>query len=294
MESLGVVAAGRAARLYADASRVVRRTGSASTALDVFGPVDRGDLARWNEVTAQRHDAYRSAVEPLDARVAVICSSNRPADLPNAVASIGGQLHPRLELVVVAHGDGWDLADVEASLAVLDEQLDRVTLLHIDATKTLGACLNAALATTDARFVAKFDSDDHYGAHYLTDALRAHRFAGAGIVGKHSYYAHLEHSDEYLLRFPGNEFRYTSTMAGGTFVIDRDVVDDQPFADVSIGEDRQFIARCHRRGISTFSADRFNYTIVRSGANTWTIPTDAFSAQAIALGGNIDSGEIER
>jgi len=282
------------ARLYADASRIVRRTGSAAEALDVFGPVDRADLASWNEVTAQRHDEYRSAVEPLDARVAVICSSNRTTDLPNAVASVAAQLHQRLELVFVAHGDDWDLADVETSLAGLDRQLERVTMLHVGATKTLGACLNAALAASDARFVAKFDSDDHYGAHYLTDALRAHRFAGAGIVGKHSYYAHLEDSDEYLLRFPGNEFRYTSTMAGGTFVIDRDRVDDQPFADVSIGEDRQFIARCHRRGISTFSADRFNYTIVRSGANTWAIPTEQFAAQAIALGRDIATGEIER
>ena len=33
---------------------------------------------------------------------------------------------------------------------------------------TLGECLNAGLDATDARFVAKFDDDDHYGADYLT------------------------------------------------------------------------------------------------------------------------------
>lgn len=294
LDSLRRVTTNRLARLYADAVRVGRRTGSASPALEVFGPADRSDLDVWIETTARCHDAYRSAVEPLDDRVAVICSSNRPGDLPNTVRSIAAQAHAPLELIFVAHGDHWNLADVEESLAGIDGRLDRVRVLHLDATQTLGACLNAALAATDARFVAKFDSDDHYGANYLVDALRAHRYAGAGIVGKNTYFAHLELTGEYVLRFPGNEFRYTSTMAGGTFVIDRDIVDDQRFADVSIGEDRDFIAHCHRRGISTFSGDRFNYTIVRSGTNTWTISADEFSSRSIALGTDIAPGVIER
>jgi hypothetical protein len=37
----------------------------------------------------------------------------------------------------------------------------------------VGECLNAGLAATDARFVAKFDDDDFYGAHYPHDALLA-------------------------------------------------------------------------------------------------------------------------
>ena len=39
--------------------------------------------------------------------------------------------------------------------------------------------------------------------------------------------------------------------------------------DVSVGEDQGFIVACLRRGISTFSADRFNYVQVRAADNTW-------------------------
>ena len=71
----------------------------------------------------------------------------------------------------------------------------------------MGECLNAGLAATDARFIAKFDDDDHYGAHYLHDALLVHRFIDAAIVGKKTFFAYLEGADETVLRFPATSSR---------------------------------------------------------------------------------------
>ena len=282
----------RAVRLYADARRV-GRGGRSSPGPAKLAGVPRAPLEPWVRATANVQAGYRQSVTPVETPVAVLCSSHRPIDLANVIDSVGCQTHDDLELVFVAHGDGWDLGDTEARLADLDARLTRVTVLSAPTETSLGACLNLALARTSARFVAKFDGDDRYGAEYISDSLRAHALADAGIVGKHTYYAHLQVSDEYLLRFPGHEFEYTSTMSGGTFVIDREIVDDQRFADLSLGEDRDYIRRCHRRGISTFSGDRFNYTVVRSGANTWTIDENQFTNGAIRYDSNWDPAEID-
>ena len=56
----------------------------------------------------------------------------------------------------------------------------------------MGECLNVGLASTDARFIAKFDDDDHYGDHYLHDALLVHRYVDAAIVGKKTFFAYLD------------------------------------------------------------------------------------------------------
>lgn len=282
----------RLTRLYADARRRLR--GRTKDVLpEGLATADRSGLDLWVQRTAEAQNGYRASVEPIDARVAVICSSHRPQDLETVIASIACQTHADLELVFVAHGDVWQSDHVESRLAQLEAQLVRVQVVSAPSTSTLGACLNAGIARTEARFIAKFDGDDRYGPHYVSDSLRAHKLADAGIVGKHTYYAHLEATDDYLQRFPGHEFEYTSTMSGGTFVIDRDVLDDQRFADLSIGEDRDFIRRCHRRGISTFSGDRFSYTVVRSGSNTWTIDEAQFVARSIRYPAGWDSTEID-
>lgn len=293
-DQLGRNATGRLYLGWADARRRIRRNGSAQPALDVIGDVDRNDIQEWMQATTDCHDAYRQNIEPVSDRVVIICSSNRPADMANVITSVGAQSHDDLEFVFVAHGDDWDIDAATRACAALDDRLHRVQVLHRPTSMSLGACLNAAMDASDARFVAKFDSDDHYGPKYLADALRAHRYACAGVVGKQTYFGYLEATDQYLLRFPGREFCYSATLAGGTLVIDRDIVDDQQFADLSIGEDQAFLRRCHRRGISTFAADRFNYTIVRSGLNTWKIPNDAFVVDSIVFDNGWDPSQIER
>lgn len=285
---------GRAARSYADVVRLSRHTGSAREVFKVFENRGRRDLPGWNRATEIGHEDYRNRFAPSSGTVALLCSSHRPSDVGNVVRSVSQQVHDDFEIVFIAHGDNWDLSRLEDDLSVLEPVVRRVTVLQRDSTVELGDCLNAGLRATTARFVGKIDSDDWYGPHYLSDALRAHSYSGAGIVGKHTYYSFLESSGDYFLRFPGNEFRYTSTMSGGTFLIDRDIVDDMQFASLSIGEDRDYLRRCHRRGISTFAGDRFNYVVVRSEANTWRITTEDFVRNSIQLGSGLDLATVDR
>ena len=270
-------------RWIADARRTLTRAGSAAGALAALGDPDRSSIGGWARDTAEAHDRYRSACPVPDADVAVVCVSMRPELLRDVVANIVRQRHQRVRVVFVAASDDFDHDEIETAFSAIAD----VVIDHAPSGASLGAALNRGMARTDARFVAKFDDDDLYGPDYLSDALRAHGYAGAGVVGKHSYYARVDALDATYLRFPGNEFRYSGTLAGGTLVIDRDRVDDQRFDDISLGEDRAFLAACHRRGVSTFSTDRFNFTQVRTGANTWSVPLDSFLADAVP----VDAGE---
>ena len=295
--ALGDAAVGRLWRTRADLRR--RRSGTDRTrdSLASLGGLDddvRQDVLSWNAATAAAHDTYRSQQTIPAGDVAIICSSNRPADLANVAEMVGRQRLDGLELVFVAHGDDFDPASAREAFQPLDGRLSRVRVLHRPTSASLGECLNHAMAHTNARFVAKFDSDDRYGAEYLADSLRAHSYADAALVGKHSYYAYIESTGEYVLRYPGNEFRPTSTLAGSTFVIDRNQTDDLEFEAISLGEDRAFIRACHRRGLTVFAADRFNHVLVRTGANTWQLDRAAVLAKSNLLDGDAETLGIER
>lgn len=283
-------ARGRAWRAYADARRRLTRAGSAHPARAAFGR-HRWDGGAWRRVTAERHAEYRRRNPPATGTLAIVCVTRRPHLLAELVANAARQDVDNAELIVVTNDPGYDDLNVAAAVAPFPG-VGRV--LRRDPSSSLGACLNAALDATDARFVAKFDDDDRYGRAYLSDALRAHGYAGAGVVGKHTYYAHLATSDETVLRFPHQEFRYSSTLAGGTLVIDRDRTGALRFEDRSLGEDRAFIAACHRAGVSTFSADRFNFTQVRSDDNEWQIERARFLEGSELLGPGERRNEIER
>jgi hypothetical protein len=203
-------------------------------------------------------------------RVAVLAATNRPQLLPRLLANFAAQRHTNAELIVITNSDRFDRSDVEARVGALGN----ARTIHLAASITLGECLNAGLDATDARFVAKFDDDDHYGPDYLADALLVHRFVDAAIVGKKTFYAHLEGPDETILRFPGNEFTFTNRVSGGTLLIDRSVFDDIRFAPLNVGEDVDLFERTRARGLTIFSADRYNYVAARradAGTHSWSI-----------------------
>lgn len=263
-------------RYAADARRMLTRRGSARSAIASLGNPKRSDPAAWEGATSARFDDYRRAHAIPPGRVTVICVSMRPQLLDAVVANISRQVDVDLDVVFVANAANFDMRAVERAFA----GVPGTVLLRPPARISLGAALNRAMARSDARFIAKFDDDDLYGTHFLADSLRAHGYAGAGVVGKHTYYARMAQTGSTYLRFPGHEFVYSGTLAGGTLVIDRDRVGEQRFDDVSLGEDRAFLARCHRRGLSTFSADRFNFVQMRTGTNTWAVPDSAFLEDA--------------
>lgn len=262
----------------------------------------------WLDATAVAHGPYRRAHErsathlvneellrcglapvELDHGVTVVCATNRPTQLEWVIENFERQRYRPRRLIVVTNSSLFDRAAVEQRIGAVQH----ATVLHLDEDQSLGACLNAAMEHTDSRFVAKFDDDDRYGAEYLGDMLLAHRYAAAAVVGKHSHHAFLADTERVYLRFPGREFEYTSWVAGGTLVIDRERTGDLRFHDISIGEDAAFLADCQRLGHSVFAADRFHYVQYRTGANTWTQPHHQYVRKAVELHTELAGDTIE-
>jgi spore maturation protein CgeB len=215
------------------------------------------------------------AAAPPPPKVSVLAPTNRPEFLDNVLTNFSRQRDVAAELVVLTNSDRFDRADVDRRLA----GVAGARAIHLAEGMTMGECLNAGLAATDARFVAKFDDDDQYGPHYLHDVLLVHRFIDAAIVGKKTFFAYLEGSDETVLRFPGNEFAAANRVSGSTMLIDRNVFGDVRFAALNLGEDIDLCERAIDRGLVVFSADRFNYVAMRRRdprTHSWAIGEDDY------------------
>ncbi len=239
---------------------------------------------------AQFHGAHATfreratVVGAVTPAVTVACVSNRPAFLGNVVDNVENQLGVDVELVIIATMSDLDpspLTDAVGSGAV------PTRVEHLPGV-TIGAGLNRAVVLAGGRYIAKFDDDDLYGPRYLQDQVLALRIGDAGVVGKHSYFAYLDASRRLVLRFPGHEYEMTGFVAGGTLTIDRDRVRQPQFADRSLGEDTEFLARCHRAGTPVLAGDVFNYVQIRGTHNTWQ-PGDArYMSKASIIGDELD------
>jgi glycosyltransferase involved in cell wall biosynthesis len=210
------------------------------------------------------------AAAPAPPRVAVLAATNRPEFLDRLLANFEAQGYANTELIVITNSERFDREAVDSRVGALG----RARVLHLPDTRTLGECLNVGLDATDAQFVAKFDDDDHYGAHYLLDAVLSARYADAAIIGKKTFFAHLEGTDETILRFPGNEFTFTNRVSGSTLVINREHYPDVRFDPLNLGEDTDLFERALRRGLPIFSTDRYNYVAARRadpGSHSWTV-----------------------
>jgi hypothetical protein len=274
--------------LLGDAVITVETAGEARTAVErlTTDPEHRDRVGQLGYRSVMSHHTYGHRVDQIlttlgidtaapPPKVTVLAPTNRPEFLDNLLANFSRQLDVAAELVVLTNSGRFDRDAV-------DRRLDGVAgarAIHLAEGMTMGECLNAGLTATDARFIAKFDDDDHYGRHYLHDALLIHRYIDAAIVGKKTFFAYLQGPDETVLRFPGNEFTAANRVSGSTMLIDRDVLGDFQFAALNLGEDIDLCERAIDRGLVVFSADRFNYVAVRRRdprTHSWTIGEDDY------------------
>ncbi|MQY04444.1 glycosyltransferase family protein [Actinomadura macrotermitis] len=209
--------------------------------------------------------------------VSVTASSNRPGQLTHLIEQVAAQSVRPLQLVLVLHGLDLDPGVVREK--ALMAGLEDVVVLAADAGLNLGQCLNLAVDAADGDVVAKFDDDDIYGEHYLSDLLTAFTYTDASIVGKAAYYAHLQASDAVVLRRPVQEHSYVDLVGGATMVVERDLLRRLRYDETAVGEDTGMQRRAVAEGARIYSADRFSYVQVRradKASHTWRIEDEEF------------------
>lgn len=219
----------------------------------------------------------RPATRP---KISVVCSTNRPAHLLHLVQQVGGQADVEVQLVLVAHGFDADNRRIRHDAA--EAGISELIVTSAPVEWSLGECLNAAVERADGEVVAKFDDDDIYGEYYLLDQVNALRFSGADLVGKQASYAYLTRQEAIVLRNPEREHRWTSFVAGPTFVAPAATFKAAQFPAVTRGEDTEMLAGLTRDGARIYSADRFNFVQIRgAGRHTWTVDDNELLANGV-------------
>lgn len=222
--------------------------------------------------------------------VTALVSTNRPHQLEHVIAQVARQREVPVQLALLMHGFDHE---ARARALAAEHGIEDLVVFREDQDVSLGSCLNRLVDAADGEVVAKMDDDDEYGQHYLFDSLAALEYSGADVVGKHAHHMYLESQGALIVRFPEWEHRFSHFVAGPTMVMSRSVALEQRFPDAFIGEDSELLRRVSADGGRIYSADRFGFVQVRSGAerHTWGA-TDAemvANADMLAAGVGLDA-----
>ncbi|MDF2960772.1 MAG: glycosyl transferase family 2 [Paenibacillus sp.] len=200
----------------------------------------------------------------------IITCTNRQSYLFNLFQNYSSQRYAKKELIIIVNENKIPLSPYRK----LANQHKNVKVFRLPEHYSLGACLNYAVKKTKYCYIAKFDDDDYYAPHYLTDSLKAFKKTKADIIGKRAHYMYLRGSKKLILRFPHDENRTVTTLPGATLIIKRDVFKNVAFPNQNVGEDDLFCRRSKKMGYKIYSAGKYNFVAIRrknSSQHTWII-----------------------
>ncbi|MFC5451031.1 glycosyltransferase [Paenibacillus aestuarii] len=202
--------------------------------------------------------------------VSIITSTNRPGFIKNLFYNYVRQRHHKKELIIIVNNNRIPLS----SYRRIAEKLRNVQIFRVPEHRSLGACLNFAVQKTKYPYIAKFDDDDYYAPHYLTDCLLTLLRTDADVIGKRAHYLYLRGSKTLILRFPHDENRFVANLPGATLMMKRTVFNKVKFPNRNVGEDDFFCIRSKRMGFKVYSAGKYNFVAIRrknSSGHTWII-----------------------
>jgi len=231
---------------------------------------DHGTLA-WRARVAGRA-GVRFAGWPS---VSVVLATKRPHQLEFALRQIARQrglaLGSDLEVVIAAHG--W-----EPDEDVVREQLGAAaTVLARPADEMFGDVLQAAVRAASGDVLLKLDDDDWYGPDVITDLLRARHYSGSEVTGMPAQYTYLQPVDTTIRRSDRTEF-YARFVAGGTLMIDRDLLRDVGgFRSSRRYVDASLLEAVRAVGGRVYRTHGLGYVMRRTGeGHTWEPGLDYF------------------
>lgn len=221
-------------------------------------------------LTPKMEDLVLVSIPGRTLGVSIITATNRPHFFDNLLDNYARQEYVPREMILVLHGNSSRKRDIQNKT----KDYEAVKIYQVSDSYTLGDCYNYGIEKSKYNYLAKFDDDDYYGAHHLTDAMRAFQYSDADIIGKHSRFVYFE--KEFLLMvYEGIEYDYFTYVTGATMVFKKAVWKKVKFASVTIGEDSNFQAAALQQGFRIFSIDKYNYvTIRRKDPNHHTFQLD--------------------
>lgn len=158
--------------------------------------------------------------------VTAIClTKNRRNWLPFAIQQFQAQTHPSKELLIVS--DGADVRDL-----IPDD--DRIRLIHIDETRTIGEKRNFAVRQACGPIIAHWDDDDYSAPDRLSDQVARLTESGKAVTG----YQSMRFTDgRYWWYWDGDR----DHALGTSLCYTKDWWSDHQFPAQQVGEDGEFV-----------------------------------------------------
>ena len=224
--------------------------------------------AHWDRLRALLH----LPVPPLPS-VSVLLPTLRREFLAGALAHVEQQTYPRLDLVLVLHGDEWP-----DSLPEVDALEMPVSVVRVGGSVSFGDALNEGTLAARGDFLAKMDDDDWYSREHIWDLVLAYEHAEADIVGKAAEWLYLAELDITVRRLADGAEWPSRTIAGGTLLMLRDDLRRVGgWRSVGRSVDQELIGAIHDAGGSSFRTHGYGYVLHRhDDGHTWSIDSDYF------------------
>jgi len=205
-----------------------------------------------------------------DIKVTILAVTNRPTNLQNIVDNIQKQIYANLEVIILLNSSNFDMEIVNATT----RHIKGVKIINMDEKLTLADCLNHGFEQSSGDWIAKFDDDDYYGAHYIADLIVAIPYSNAEILGKKETFGYLVSQHKTYIRHIGETHKQVPWVRGGTMFIKRCIFEKIKFTPVFQGTDSIYQKECLEQGIIIYASDPFNFLQVRhidKTQHTWRI-----------------------
>jgi len=202
--------------------------------------------------------------------VSIITCTNRHNYLNNLFQNYSRQRYANKELIIIINNNKIPLSPYQT----LAKKHKNIKIFRKPEQQSLGSCLNYAVTKCKYHTIAKFDDDDYYAPHYLTESILTLKRTKADILGKRAHYMYLLGSKTLILRFANDEHRMVTHLPGATLVFKRKVFDHVKFPNKNVGEDDLFCSRSKKKGYKVYSASKNNFVAIRrknSSKHTWII-----------------------
>lgn len=227
--------------------------------------------------------------------VSIILVTNKNGYEERIIRNYKSQDYQNKELILIINSMDIDKSVYNCELG----NDDNVKIIQVEEDLTLGHCLNIGVEESKGDILAKFDDDDFYSPHYLTDQCHALIYTSADMVGKTNHFCYIENTDEtYLSLFSHitGENNYTDKrVAGGTICWKKEVSEKVKFEYKKQGTDTAFIKEFLKNKFIMYSTNRYGYLRIRTKdieKHTWKISYEESLKNNIFLFKGFDLSKI--
>lgn len=190
--------------------------------------------------------------------------------MENILENFISQDYMKKELIIIINYDTTNLDDL------LDRIPANVHLYNLGSKYSLGKCLNYGIEKSNYPIIAKFDDDDYYGPHYLSDTIKPLSLEDVGIVGKACTFIYFSEKQLIAVKNISKENKYVNRVAGSTLMFKKELIEKFSFHDISLGEDIEFCNDCLNIGYKVFSTNKHHYAYIRNKnyKHTWKMDNE--------------------